>query len=57
MFQKLRGLDSRVFKVWTSAQPLLVVNDICQSLCLQGMQSRVYSEKQAPALRYCLKEP
>ena len=43
MFQKLRGSDSLVFKTWTSAYPLLMINDIWQSLCLAHVNSNVYA--------------
>ena len=46
--KKLRGSGSNsiVFKTWTSALPLLMINDIWQSLCLAHVNSNVYQNIQ-----------
>ena len=43
MFQTLEGSDSLVFKIWISAEPLLMINGIWQSLCLAHVNSNVYA--------------
>ena len=42
MFQKLTRSDSLVFKIWTSAKPLLMIKDILQALCLAHINRNVY---------------